>query len=69
MNYNTIHACERGRVLFTWPYENATCCPKCNKPRYKDKAIIFHLKKEYGVHFKNMSIDGIVRHPRNSKAW
>ena len=36
LNYNTIHACERGCVLFRGPYENDVRCPKCNKPRYKD---------------------------------
>ena len=33
LNYNTIHACEGGCVLFIGPYVH---CPKCNKPRYKD---------------------------------
>ena len=37
LNYNTIHACESGCVLFRGPYEDATSCPKCNKPRYKDE--------------------------------
>ena len=36
LNYNTIHACERGCVLFRGPYENDVRCPKCNKARYKD---------------------------------
>ena len=36
LNYNTIHACEGGCVLFRGPYENDVRCPKCNKPRYKD---------------------------------
>ena len=37
LNYNTIHACQAGCVLFRGQYEDATCCPKCKKPRYKDK--------------------------------
>ena len=36
LNYNTIHACVGGCVLFRGPYENDVRCPKCNKPRYKD---------------------------------
>ena len=36
LNYNTIHACVGGCVLFRGPLENATHCPKCNAPRYKD---------------------------------
>ena len=38
LNYNTIHACVRGCVLFRGPLENASRCPKCNAPRYKDAA-------------------------------
>ena len=38
LNYNTIHACQAGCVLFRGQYEGATHCPKCNKPRYKDEA-------------------------------
>ena len=26
-------------VLFRGQYEDATCCPKCKKPRYKDEAL------------------------------
>ena len=37
LNYNTIHACQAGCVLFRGQYEDATCCPKCKKPRYKDE--------------------------------
>ena len=36
LNYNTIHTCEGGCVLFRGTLENATRCPKCNAPRYKD---------------------------------
>jgi hypothetical protein len=38
LNYNTIHACQGGCVLFRGQYEGATHCPKCKKPRYKDEA-------------------------------
>ena len=38
LNYNTIHACIGGCVLFRGPYENAIRCSKCNKARYKDEA-------------------------------
>ena len=38
LNYNTIHACQGGCALLRGQYEDATCCPKCKKPRYKDKA-------------------------------
>ena len=38
LNYNTIHACVGGCVLFRGPLENAVNCPKCNAPRYKDVA-------------------------------
>ena len=37
LNYNTIHACVGGCVLFRGPLENAIRCPKCNAPRYKDE--------------------------------
>ena len=38
LNYNTIHACQAGCVLFRGQYEGATSCPKCNRPRYRDEA-------------------------------
>jgi hypothetical protein len=37
LNYNTIHTCQAGCVLFRGQYKDATCCPKCKKPRYKDE--------------------------------
>jgi hypothetical protein len=37
LNYNTIHACVGGCVLFRGPLENAVRCPKCSAPRYKDE--------------------------------
>ena len=46
LNYNTIHACVGGCVLFRGPYENATHCPKCNKTRYKDEV---HQKRPWKV--------------------
>jgi hypothetical protein len=38
LNYNTIHACQGGCLLFRGQYEDATSCPKCKKPRYIDEA-------------------------------
>jgi hypothetical protein len=38
LNYNTIHACQSGCVLFRGQYKEATHCPKCKLPRYKDEA-------------------------------
>ena len=37
LNYNTIHACQAGCVLFRGQYEDAAYCPKCKRPRYKDE--------------------------------
>jgi hypothetical protein len=34
--YNTIHACEKGCVLFRGAFADAEKCPKCDQPRYKD---------------------------------
>jgi hypothetical protein len=36
LTYNTIHACQGGCVLFRGQYKDATVCPRCNKPRYKE---------------------------------
>ena len=45
LTYNTIHACERGCVLFRGEYKDALRCPKCGGRRYKDKARrLFPLK-------------------------
>ena len=38
LNYHTIHACQAGCVLFRGQFKDATHCPRCNKPRYKDEA-------------------------------
>ena len=38
LNYNTIHACQGGCVLFRGEHEDVACCPKCKKLRYKDEA-------------------------------
>ena len=37
LNYNPIHACQGGCVLFRGQYEDAKSCPKCKKPRYRDE--------------------------------
>ena len=37
LNYNTIHACQGGCILFRGQYEDATHCPKRMKPRYRDE--------------------------------
>jgi hypothetical protein len=37
LTYNTIHACESGCVLFRRVLANATECPQCGKPRFKDQ--------------------------------
>lgn len=37
LTYNTIHACERGCVLFRGPYEQDLRCPKCGGRRYRDE--------------------------------
>jgi hypothetical protein len=34
--YNTIHACEKGCVLFRESLANAEKCPKYDQPRYRD---------------------------------
>ena len=38
LNYHTIHACQAGCVLFRGQFKDATHCPRCNKPRYKDES-------------------------------
>jgi hypothetical protein len=37
LTYKTIHACERGCVLFRGPHEDALQCPKCGGRRYRDE--------------------------------
>jgi hypothetical protein len=36
--YNVIHACEKGCVLFKGEHANVVCCPKYNRPQYRDEA-------------------------------
>ena len=36
--YTTIHACERGCVLFCGLHEDVLSCPKCGGRRYRDEA-------------------------------
>jgi hypothetical protein len=36
--YNVIRACEKWCVLFRGEHVNAVRCPKCNRPRFKNKA-------------------------------
>ena len=35
--YTTIHACAEGCVLFRCEHVEATHCPKCNRPQYRDQ--------------------------------
>ena len=45
LTYNSIHACERGCVLFRGPHRNTLECPKCGGRRYRDEARkMFPLK-------------------------
>jgi hypothetical protein len=37
LTYNSIHACERGCVLFRGEHEDAVRCPKCGGRRFKDE--------------------------------
>jgi hypothetical protein len=37
LTYSSIHACERGCVLFRGEHENALRCPKCGGRRYRDE--------------------------------
>jgi hypothetical protein len=37
LSYNTIHACESGCILFKGVHADKEHCPKCSKPRFKDK--------------------------------
>ena len=37
LTYNTIHACEKGCILFRGPHANALWCPKCEGHRYRDE--------------------------------
>ena len=37
LTYNTIHACEKGCVLFRGPHADALRCPKCRGRRYRDE--------------------------------
>jgi hypothetical protein len=45
LSYRTIHACEKGCILFRKQYSEAHRCPKCGGPRYRDKERkLFPLK-------------------------
>jgi hypothetical protein len=37
LSYNSIHACDRGCVLFRGEHAEAVTCPKCGGPRFKDE--------------------------------
>jgi hypothetical protein len=37
LSYQSIHACEKGCVLFRQEHSEALCCPKCGGPRYRDE--------------------------------
>ena len=37
LKYKTIHACEKGCMLFRGEHANALRCPKCNGRRYRDE--------------------------------
>ena len=39
MEYKIIHACKKGCILFRNEYENATECPLCKTPRYRDDTV------------------------------
>ena len=36
LSYNNIHACEKGCMLFRREHVEATQCPQCDMPRFKD---------------------------------
>ena len=37
LSYNSIHACDKGCVLFRGEHAHLLRCPQCNGPRYKDE--------------------------------
>lgn len=37
LSYNSIHACEKGCVLFRGEHAEAVRCPRCQSPRFKDE--------------------------------
>jgi hypothetical protein len=37
LSYNSIHACDKGCVLFRGEHAEATHCPKCGGPRFQDE--------------------------------
>jgi hypothetical protein len=37
LSYNSIHACDKGCVLFRGEHTQATHCPKCGGPRFMDE--------------------------------
>jgi hypothetical protein len=45
LSYRTIHAYEKGCILFRKQYSEAHRCPKCGRPRYRDEERkLFPLK-------------------------
>jgi hypothetical protein len=45
LSYNSIHACQKGCILFRGEHADALCCPKCEQPRYRDpERKIFPVK-------------------------
>jgi hypothetical protein len=45
LSYYSIHACQKGCVLFRGEHADALCCPKCEQPRYRDlESKIFPVK-------------------------
>ena len=37
LSYNSIHACDKGCVLFKGELAEAMRCPQCSRPRFKDE--------------------------------
>jgi hypothetical protein len=37
LSYQSIHACEKGCILFRHQHAEAVHCPKCGAPRYRDE--------------------------------
>ena len=93
--YNSIHACEKGCILFRDEHVDALRCPKCRGRRFRDevwKAFPLKVLRHFPIflrlqrmfksptlaklmlwHYENYSNqegqDGLVRHPRDLKAW
>jgi hypothetical protein len=37
LSYNSIHACDKGCILYRGEHAEAISCPKCEQPKYKDQ--------------------------------